>query len=87
MSRISNPYKCDVCGAAKGEGNKWLLGIDMALVTITSYPKPASTHFTSVGYAIMQWNHDLADDKKMQPHHLCGEKCALTKQAEYLRRT
>ena len=87
MSMINNPYKCDVCGAAKGEGNRWLLGVNLSLIAISSYAKPNTAHYNMAGYAIIQWDADLADDKNMQPHHLCGEKCALTKQAEYLRRT
>ena len=83
MSRIDNPYKCDVCGAAKGEGNKWLLG----------FPVDAGLYLgrkvliQTIGYAITDWSDIRATDEKLEVHHLCSEKCALTKQAEYLRRT
>lgn len=81
--KIESPYRCDGCGIAKGEANHWLLGINMTtlcdVITVTGGP-------SLVGYAIVQWDLNLVDDAQLKPHHLCGEKCALTKQAEYLRR-
>jgi hypothetical protein len=78
-------FKCEVCGKVKGDANRWLLGVPLfgELVPFgfidveLSAPEP-------VAYALGDWNEALAH--RPGTHHLCGDKCALTKQAEYLRR-
>ena len=87
MSKIASPYKCDVCGTAKGEGNKWLLGFPVdAGMSLGHKIKPDGL-IAIIGYAITDWRDIRADDEKLIVHHLCSEKCAFTKQAEYIRRT
>lgn len=87
MARIENPYKCDVCGKAKGEGNLWFIGLvmripqDSARLCNWLHCRPSDTVIP--GYAIMQWDLALAENAKS--HHLCSEQCALTKQAEFIR--
>lgn len=84
MALIPNPYKCDVCGRAKGEGNGWLLGIPLhyrdghCISSIT----PCLDYS---GYAIISWDERAAGYPN-SIHHLCSEQCALVKQSEYLRR-
>ena len=87
MSKIVNPYKCDICGQAKGEGNKWLLGfpVDVGL-GMGRIVKPDGL-IATIGYAITDWRDIHASNEKLIVHHLCSEKCAYTKQQEYLRRT
>lgn len=67
---------CNVCGATKGEGNRWLVGWE-------------AFH----GYAISDWPDaeqyaHLRDarDPRVETQHFCGERCALNRQAQYLRR-
>jgi hypothetical protein len=94
MSKIVNPYKCDVCGTPKGEANKWLLGIPVLAAEVGShlckligpvyYDRDPDLYVN--GYIILDWNDRTADTEHLKVHHLCSEKCALTKQAEYLRR-
>lgn len=87
MSRIVNPYKCDVCGMPKGDGNKWLLGLVVAKVDGQPGGRIGFGEVGSLlGYAIISWSDELANRDDKFIHHLCSDKCALTKQAEYLRR-
>jgi hypothetical protein len=98
MSKISEPYKCDCCGRLKGEGNGWLLGViidqDCHPVVLPARmfndpDDPMSRQFGVCswrGYAIIGWLDQVAASEIPFVHHLCSEKCALTKQAEYLRR-
>lgn len=90
--KIDNPYKCDVCGLPKGDGNKWLLGLPIeaggidapiARLLLGDDSEDAGIR----GYAILDWSEEVADSKRETVQHLCSDKCALTKQSEYLRRT
>ena len=91
MSRIVNPYKCDVCGMPKGDGNKWLLGIPIidgsisVAIETESDPQALEPPSIRAGYILMDWDAEIAKEA-IRIHHLCSEKCALTEQAEYLRR-
>ena len=89
MSKIANPYKCDVCGQPKGEGNKWLLGIpiiDGCPLPCHAIRKGFEPPTVKSAYILMDWDDEIVGTEETI-HHLCSEKCALTKQAEYLRRT
>lgn len=92
MAFIENPYKCDVCGRAKGEGNGWLLGI---ICDHGRHPEPGIIELglcrpvavdSAFGYAIVQWDEKLAFTFKDQIDHLCSEQCALTIQSQYIRK-
>ena len=87
--RLPNPWKCDCCGNSKGEGNGWQIGIP--LVAPSADAPTYQMHFeiasqSLIGYAIIQWNEVIAGQITIPVHHLCSDKCALTKQAEYLRK-
>lgn len=67
---VLDPTTCLVCETRKGEANKWLVGWEAA-------------H----GYAIADWPTE--EQGARLPYVVatfCGEKCALTHQAKYLRR-
>jgi hypothetical protein len=93
MALIANPYKCDVCSRPKGEGNGWLLGIIIASLHhqplyLPTARDPQALECPDVkGYAIIEWEDEVAPYSNPNVHHLCSEQCALTKQAEYLRRS
>lgn len=65
-----NNTTCDKCGAIKGEGNRWLCGWE-------------SVH----GYALADWP-DVEQVSRIGTtvNTFCGENCALSHQAQYLRR-
>lgn len=68
-------FTCDVCGATKGEGNRWLMGY------------PATERINSIdwkGYALADWNPHAAGYRDMD--HLCSEKCAFTRLGEHIRK-
>jgi len=84
MARIDNPWTCDKCGRAKGEGNGWLIGVPIIpdihrISGVDSYTGEYS------GYAIIGWDEGIADRNARTVHHLCSEACALAKQGECLR--
>lgn len=41
---------------------------------------------SATGYALVAWSESVAASEIRFVHHLCSDKCALTKQAEHLRR-
>jgi hypothetical protein len=98
MSKVTDPYKCDCCGRLKGEGNGWLLGVIIDLhhqyvglpARMSNDPDDPMFREYGVasanGYAIVKWHDAVAASEIPFVHHLCSEKCALTKQSEYLRR-
>lgn len=96
--KIDSPFKCDCCGNTKGEGNGWLMGViihvDKQYVGLPARMSndPSSLYFrdygvaSATGYALVQWSESVAASEIPFIHHLCSDKCALTKQAEYLRK-
>ena len=86
MARLKDPWVCDKCGRAKGEGNGWLIGIiinsDGAIARPINGLDPCVTYG---GYAIVSWDERLAYAHQDSVHHLCSEACALAKQGEHLR--
>lgn len=85
---VENPFRCDGCGVAKGDANKWLLGFALmpGLDADLNIPSPSYLSHVLTGYAIVQWDEYFATTKDVPVHHLCSEACALKKQAEFIRR-
>lgn len=84
MAKAKDPWICDKCGRAKGEGNGWLIGFPLAHQEC-SVMRWAWNDIPMRGYAIIAWDEQIADSSLYPVHHLCSESCALTKQGEYLR--
>jgi hypothetical protein len=75
---------------AKGEANKWLLGIPIVngsiRVGIETESDPQGLEPPSIksGYILLDWDEEIAQNAT-GVHHLCSDRCALTNQARYLR--
>jgi hypothetical protein len=62
-------YKCDVCGMAKGEGNRWLMGWSLpggfALTDWGFAPSGVDRvyHFCSEAHALIEQGRNLRQDR------------------------
>ena|ERR1700723_2345129 len=56
---------CDVCGAVKGEANKWLL-----VPSSEHYGTPETPHFI-----VFHWNENMSHDRGTKL--VCGESCLM----------
>ncbi len=65
--RIANPWKCDYCGAIKGEQNHWWMR-DLV-----------SAHLSD-SFCLVRWDEDRAGEEqshgKPEFEHICGRVCA-----------
>jgi hypothetical protein len=62
MSKIPNPWQCDICSTPKKPSNGWF-------VALIEFPKTESERVV-----IMKWNDSLAEQEGVS--HICGLDCA-----------
>lgn len=67
--KITQPYRCDYCGKAKGEANHWWL--------LRSFSPLDSDLFT-----LFSWDDASAAEEDVE--HICSEQCAVKALSKWL---
>jgi hypothetical protein len=71
MTKIPEPWVCNICGTQKRETNRWWL-----MSRIETLPG-------QVELVLQEWNREDADLDIII--HLCGEECASNAQSQFMR--
>ncbi len=84
MTKIPEPWVCNICGAQKKETNRWWIMFGSTILDFTR--KPEETQLLSKDGNMLVL-YEWSDIRAGLPDaiHLCGEECASHAQSQFMR--